>query len=60
MTDTPSGSPVSFAEIDMFAGNPDGDIIVSKNYANGTDEHVQGFQIRFEEVDPFDWTERVN
>jgi hypothetical protein len=54
VTDPPNTLPVPFGEIDVFAGTPDGDIIVAKNYTNGTDEHVQGFRIAFEEVAPFD------
>ncbi len=54
VTDPPSGSPVPFGEIDLFAGTPDADIVLSRNFATGFEEHTQAFRVRFEDVSAFD------
>ncbi|MCA9048984.1 MAG: FG-GAP repeat protein, partial [Planctomycetaceae bacterium] len=54
VTDPPGGAPVTFGEMDVFVGSPDGDIRTRRNFAGGMDEHRQGFRIEFEDVAPFD------
>ncbi len=54
VTDPPSGSPVPFGEVDLFASTPDPDILLSRNFASGFDEHTQSFRIRFEDSPEFE------
>ncbi len=54
VTDPPSGSPVPFGEVDLFAGTPDADIVLSRNFAMGSDLHTQSYRILFEDASPFD------
>ncbi|MEZ6132962.1 MAG: Ig-like domain-containing protein [Planctomycetaceae bacterium] len=50
----PSGGSTPFAEIDVFAGTPAGDILLTRNFAAGSDVHAQAFRILFDDVPPFD------
>lgn len=54
VTDPPGGSAVPFGEFDVFAGVPNGDIVLTRNIARGFDEHVQAFRINNEDVPPFE------
>lgn len=54
VTDPPDGSPTSFGDLDVFAGTPPTDIVLTRNFASGSTTHYQAFRVRFEESAPFE------
>ncbi len=53
VTDPPSGSPVPFGEVDLFAGTPDTDILMGRNFATGFSDFFQSFRVANEDASEF-------
>ncbi|WP_442511182.1 Ig-like domain-containing protein [Novipirellula sp. SH528] len=54
VTDPPSGSPVPFGEVDLFAGTPDTDILMGRNFATGFTDFFQSFRVVNEDASEFE------